>query len=113
VGQLEYKENHDGIAGHYLEYAVKSFKYDTGGLISKDDFRELAFYNEDYHEWHAVHYSSVTYATVENASSNISHSELSKLKDVFAWYEAYFTVTKDSDKCISLLAKKADINDID
>jgi len=112
VGQLEYKENHDGIAGHYLEYAVKSFKYDTGGLISKDDFRELAFYNEDYHEWPAVHYSSVTYATGENASSNISHSELSKLKQEFAWYEANFIVTKVLDKVISSLAKKADISDI-
>lgn len=111
VGQLDYKQDHDGISGHYLEYAVKSYKYDAGGLLSKDDYRELRFYDDSpgFDEVPALHYSSVTYATGEHASSNISHSELNKLKNENAWYDANFIATRVLDKVISSLAKKADV----
>jgi len=111
VGQLDYKQDHDGISGHYLEYVVKSYKYDAGGLLSKDDYRELRFYDDSpgFDEVPALHYSSVTYATGEHASSNISHSELNKLKNENAWYDANFIATRVLDKVISSLAKKADV----
>ena len=111
VGKVDFKEDHNGVFGYYLESVMQTAKYAVDeDLMDKDDFRKLAFFDPDHFIMPKIESTEVTYATGENATANIRKSELKSIEGELANYEADFIVTEIFGKAISLLLEKANVD---
>src|SRR5699024_2877260 len=112
VGQIDYEINHKGVSGYHIESVIKSYNYENNDMMNKQEFRDWMFFDTDNYMMTKIQFSSVTYATGGNASSNISKSELNKLKEEYAWYDVDFIVTATINKIVSKLAEKANLSSV-
>ncbi|HLR51456.1 MAG TPA: T7SS effector LXG polymorphic toxin, partial [Candidatus Avamphibacillus sp.] len=118
IKDIKYEEDRNDITGYFLdsEIALNKYNPDDGiheihDLKSKDDYRKWVFFNSEFPIVPEYVQTQVMYATGRSAASNIDDSELNKLKEENANYEANFVATTVLKKVISGLAKKFDISD--
>lgn len=118
IKDIKYEEDRDDITGYFLESEIALNEYDPNAgiheiynLKNKNDFRDWAFFDSEYPVIPELVLTNVMKAIGRNATNNIDDSELNKLKEEEANYEANFIVTEALGKVISGLAKKLDITE--
>jgi len=118
VKDIKFEEDYNDITGYFLSSEIELNKYNTKDgihemydLKDKNDYRDWAFFNSDYPIIPEYLSTKVLKATGRSAANNIDDSELNKLKEEEANYEANFVVKEVIGKIFSGLAKKLDISD--
>src|SRR5699024_2991668 len=118
IKEINFERNPKNIPGYFIssemalnEYNPKDGIHEIKGLKDKDDYRNFAFYDQDYHILPEYVTTQVTFAEGRNAALNIRKSDLDHLKQKRANYHTNFVVTESLKKVISGLAKKVDVSD--
>ena len=116
INQLKYKENPQGLSGHYLQSVIQTEEYrpNIKDKMNKDEFREFIFSSDNYFDPDGstvvnLDNTEITYFSKADASSLSDFLETERLLEKNANYTRDFIINHVIGKVIGLLGNQ--VND--